>query len=250
MRKVNFHTHTNWCDGADSARAMCEAAVEKGFEVLGFSSHVDLIRDLDAYVAEITALKAEFRGRLEVLCGIESEGEQGLELRSRLDYVIGSFHYVTAPDESKAAVDHSPAFLKEALEGAYHGDARRFVQDYFAFERAFVATCGKRFDFLAHPDLIRKFNVKHPFFDETADWYKAELVATADAIAAAGVVVEVNTGAISRGWLDDAYPSPEFRMLLRERGVKFLLSADAHSAAALDCAFDRFGSAEDYRAHW
>lgn len=250
MRKVNFHTHTKWCDGADSARAMCEAAVEKGFSALGFSSHVDLIRDKEAYVAEIAALKDEFRGRLEVFCGIESEGALGLELRPRLDYVIGSFHFVTAPDGTKVAVDHSPARLAEGLAGPYCGDSKRLVQDYFAFEREFVSTCAGRFDFLAHPDLVRKFNAKHPFFDETAKWYRAELEATADAIAAAGVVVEVNTGAISRGWLDDAYPSAEFRTLLRERGVRFLLSADAHSTAALDCAFDRFGSAEDYLVHW
>ncbi len=44
--------------------------------------------------------------------------------------------------------------------------------------------------------------------------------------------------------MDDAYPSSAFRDLLRARGVRFILSADAHSAEALDCAFDRFGAAE------
>ena len=69
---------------------------------------------------------------------------------------------------------------------------------------------------------------------------------TADAFAASGKLVEVNTGGISRGWIDDAYPSPFFRQLLRARGVRFILSSDAHSAAAIDCAFDRFGAAENY----
>ena len=58
--------------------------------------------------------------------------------------------------------------------------------------------------------------------------------------------MEVNTGGISRGWIDDAYPSPAFRALLRERGVQFILSSDAHSAAAFDCAFDRFAAAEAF----
>jgi len=93
---------------------------------------------------------------------------------------------------------------------------------------------------------VRKFNVKMPYFDEEADWYRAELVATADAVAVSGKIAEVNTGAISRGWLDDAYPSAFFRQLLRERGVRFILSADAHAANAIDCAFDRFGTAENY----
>ena len=97
-----------------------------------------------------------------------------------------------------------------------------------------------------HLDLVRKFNVRHPYFDESAPWYMEELVQTADAVAASGKIAEVNTGAISRGWLDDAYPSAAFRDLLRTRGVKFILSADAHSASAIDCAFDRFGDCEAF----
>ena len=34
--------------------------------------------------------------------------------------------------------------------------------------------------------------------------------------------------------------------MLREKGVKFILGSDAHAADAIDCAFDRFGSAEEY----
>ena len=93
---------------------------------------------------------------------------------------------------------------------------------------------------------MRKFNAKHPYFDENAAWYREELERTADAVAASGKVAEVNTGAISRGWLDDAYPSQPFRDLLRARGVRFILSADAHAADTVDCAFDRFAAAEDY----
>ena len=60
--------------------------------------------------------------------------------------------------------------------------------------------------------------------------------------------MEVNTGAISRGWLDDAYPSAAFRELLRARGTRFVLSSDSHSADTIDCAFDRFADAEEYLA--
>ena len=62
--------------------------------------------------------------------------------------------------------------------------------------------------------------------------------------------MEVNTGGIARGWMDDAYPSPFFRALLRARGVRFVLSSDAHSREGLDCAFDRFASAEDFVSPW
>jgi histidinol-phosphatase (PHP family) len=102
------------------------------------------------------------------------------------------------------------------------------------------------FDVLGHPDLVRKFNVRHPYFDENAGWYLEELEETAEAIAASQKIVEVNTGAISRGWLDDAYPSATFRTMLRERGVRFVLNSDSHTADTVDCAFDRFYGKEDF----
>ena len=64
----------------------------------------------------------------------------------------------------------------------------------------------------------------------------------ADVLARTGRPVEVNTGGISRGWIDDAYPSERFRSILKKRGVRFVLTSDAHSAEALDCAFDRFAA--------
>jgi histidinol-phosphatase (PHP family) len=63
-----------------------------------------------------------------------------------------------------------------------------------------VAQCD--FNIAGHLDLVRKFNAKHPYFDEDAKWYRDELIATADAVAASGKIAEVNTGAISRGWLE------------------------------------------------
>ena len=37
--KANFHTHSNFCDGKCTAEEMVIAAIEKGFDTLGFSSH-------------------------------------------------------------------------------------------------------------------------------------------------------------------------------------------------------------------
>jgi histidinol phosphatase-like PHP family hydrolase len=48
--------------------------------------------------------------------------------------------------------------------------------------------------------------------------------------------------------MDDVYPSAEFRTLLRERGVRFVLSSDSHSPDTIDCAFGRFAAAEEYIA--
>ena len=37
--KANLHTHTSFCDGKNSPEEMVRSAVEKGFDVLGFSGH-------------------------------------------------------------------------------------------------------------------------------------------------------------------------------------------------------------------
>ncbi|MBR1587799.1 MAG: histidinol-phosphatase [Kiritimatiellae bacterium] len=258
--KTNYHMHTVWCDGKDAPETMVGAALEKGFSAIGFSSHALLpasdpwtLRpdNVDAYVADIRALAWKYRDRIEILCGIEADfiagkarPDRSVYARQGLDYLIGSVHEVVAPGGARVPVDHKPELLADGIARQFGGDAQAFVRSYFAAQREMAATCD--FDIIGHPDLVRKFNGSLRYFDEMADWYREELRLTADAFAASGKIVEVNTGGISRGWLDDAYPSPHFRQLLRERGVRFILSSDAHSASAIDCAFDRFAAAEDY----
>ena len=261
--KTNFHTHSTWCDGRDTTAAMARVAAAKGFDAIGFSSHATYPADqfctvpaknMNRYFAEVRDLAAKYAGReprLAIFCGVEADYIPGFTDpdRSRYakfapDYVIGSVHYVVAPDRGIVPVDHTPQLLAEGIDEHFDGDAAAYVRAYFAQVREMAQKFD--FDILGHLDLCRKFNARHPYFDRNAKWYREELVLTADAVAASGKLVEVNTGAISRGWLDDAYPSNDFRDLLRERGVRFILSSDAHFADALDCAFDRFGAAEDY----
>ena len=260
--KTNYHTHTTWCDGKDTPEAVVLAAIEKGFDVIGFSSHVSFPEASPfvlgpvlgpQYADEIRALKAKYSGRIRVCLGAEADYIPGVTAPERaryahlgLEYLIGSIHYVVAEDGGRVPVDHTPELLAGGIRDHFQGDVEKYVRAYFRQQRDMVTKFD--FDVVGHLDLVRKFNAKHPYFDENAAWYREELERTADAVAASGKVAEVNTGAISRGWLDDAYPSKPFRDLLRARGVRFLLSADAHPANAIDCAFDRFGAAEDYLA--
>lgn len=253
--RANFHTHSTWCDGAAAPRDMAKAALSRGFCALGFSSHAMLPADpLDwpltrekfpRYVADIRALASEFAGRLPIYCGVEADYIPDLCFPDRayygggeLDYMIGSIHFVRAPDGALVEVDKSPQSLAEGIASHFAGDAKAYIKAYFAQLREMV----QRFDFdiLGHADLIRKFNPRLGYFDEAASWYREEMEKTAEAIAASGKIVEINTGAISRGWMDDAYPSREFFTLLADRGARFLLSSDAHAPEAIDCAFDRF----------
>lgn len=259
--KANFHTHSTWCDGKARPEEMILGAIARGFDTLGFSSHAMRPADpfdwtlsastLPAYAAEIRALAAKYADRVRILLGVEADYVPGACFPDRAvyasiapDYVIGSVHVVVAPDGSWVEVDHTPELLEEGIAAHFGGSAEAFVRAYFAAQREMAETCG--FDVIGHPDLCRKFNGRLAYFDENAAWYREELERTADVFAASGKIVEVNTGAIARGWMDDAYPSGSFRELLRERGVRFLLGSDAHTVEGLDSAFDRFAAAESY----
>ena len=65
MRRIkgNFHTHTTFCDGKNTAREMAEQAAASGFTHLGFSGHMDseIHMDLAAYDREIRRLQEEYR---------------------------------------------------------------------------------------------------------------------------------------------------------------------------------------------
>ena len=39
MIKTNYHTHSTFCDGKNTAEEIILCAIEKNFDILGFSSH-------------------------------------------------------------------------------------------------------------------------------------------------------------------------------------------------------------------
>lgn len=259
--RTNYHTHCTWCDGKDDPEAIVAKAIELGFCELGFSSHAMLPEDeldwvlrpgniLD-YAREIRALASKYASRLRILCGVEADYVQGGANPDRKtysviqpDYIIGSVHFAVSADGRRVPVDHTPELLARGIDECFGGSAEDLVRAYFRQQRQMVQSFD--FDVVGHPDLIRKFNTLHPFFDESAQWYIDELEQSAEVFAKSGKIVEVNTGAIARGWLDDAYPSGLFRTMLRERGVRFIFGSDAHLAETLDGSFDRFGSCESF----
>ena len=82
MIKTNFHTHTTFCDGKNTAEEMVEAAIKKGFTHLGFSAHSYTAYDescglplskMEEYKKEIYRLKKKYKDKIKIYCGIEYE---------------------------------------------------------------------------------------------------------------------------------------------------------------------------------
>ncbi len=83
---------------------------------------------------------------------------------------------------------------------------------------------------LGHIDLITKFNGSGAFFDEAAPRYRT---AALDALHAADpreTLLEINTGAMSRGYRKTPYPALFLLREWRDLGGRIILTADAHRA--------------------
>lgn len=249
MRTSNFHTHTNFCDGANTVEENAAMAEERGLCALGFSSHAMLPLSDDwhvkaervaDYCAEVRRA-AERHPALAIRLGFEAdfipgttEPTFGNYAAHSPDFLVGSVHFVRNALGTFEADDSEEA-VADAMLRLYGGDARAAVTRYFEQEREMLERGG--FSIIGHADLIRKPNANGRFFREDETWYREQIRLTADAIARAGVAAEINTGAIARKRLGSPYPSAEFLSLLRERGVPVTISSDAHRADQIDCAF-------------
>ncbi len=266
--KINLHTHTSFCDGKNTVEEMVLSAINSGFTVLGFSSHCFYPMDpkfylpfdslwhipadqVKAYAAEVKRLAQKYSGQIKIQLGFEADFFESSVYGSAIptkesyavfepDYLIGAVHFVNT-DKGFYTVDHKTEFVKENLIKLYSKDdgsidGKKAVCDYFEAERALLQKGN--FEILAHPDLIRKRNGDLHFFDEEESWYKEQLKLTAKAVAKAGVIAEINTGAMARGSMNDVYPSAQFLEYLKELGVPVCISSDCHEADKLDFAFD------------
>ena len=251
MTKINLHTHSTFCDGKNTPEEMVLSALEKGFSVLGFSSHSMYPFSSDwhipsnqhaDYVKAIRELAVKYQDRIKILCGFECDYFPPLSIPEKShfgelkpDYLIGAVHYLVH-NNMQATVDATNK-VREGLERLYKGDGKLCVHDYYQAQRDMLKQGN--FEIWAHPDLVRKRNGLLHFFDETEEWYKDEVRETVKVAAKTGVIAEINTGAIARGAMDDVYPSSYFLSLLHDAGIPVCISSDCHNAADLDCAFDR-----------
>lgn len=114
MKKTNYHTHTKRCMhacGSDEEYVL--AALQNGYETLGFSDHTpwnyktDFVAHMrmrldqaQGYLDSVAALKEKYQGKIEILCGFECEYFPGYMdwlldylIEHEVDYIIFGHHY-------------------------------------------------------------------------------------------------------------------------------------------------------------
>lgn len=170
------------------------------------------IDDLDAYCDFLVTAGLKVGIEADHVAGAEERIEAVLAARP-FDYVVGSVHFV-----GEGAIDQDRWDVWEA-EGH---DPDRVWSRYFE-ELASAASSGL-YDILAHPDLVKVWGAARPGPERDPRFYWEPAV---EAIAAAGVAVEVSTAGLRKP-VDEIYPAAGFARLCVEAGVPFTLSSDAH----------------------
>ena len=241
LLRSNIHTHGTYSDGRDAPEAMVQAALQKGFHTLGFSEHGHTTYDdysmtlpaEAAYRAEITALREKYAGRITLLLGYEHDWLMPPPAES-YDYIIESVHFVRAGD-GLFPVDETRALLEDVIERHFGGDPYAMCAAYF---RTVCGSCASAAQVLGHMELVMKFNERRDLFDDGDPRYLRAALEAADCAADSGMLVEINTGAIARGYRTQPCPGPAILKRLAARGARIIISSDCHNADLLDCAFD------------
>lgn len=246
MFKSNCHTHTNYCDGKNTAREMVESAINKGFVSLGFSGHSPMknkndwtmsLENTRLYIDEIRSLKEEYSDRIDILCGIElDEAFDGVNPND-FDYVIGSVHQFEK-DGKIYDIDYTAERLKQATDEIFGGSFNEMSKAYYKSLADFVVST--RVDVVGHIDLITKFNLDKVLFDESAPEYRRYALEAVDRIIESkpDVLFEVNTGAMYRVGKKEPYPAEFILRYIYEKGGKITLTSDSHNTESLDFAFE------------
>ena len=252
--RQNLHTHCVFCDGKDTPRDMVERALELGFSSLGFSSHANTVindtcelgDDRDKYIKEITRLKKEYEGRIEILLGTELDYfSAGVKDGTVYDYKIASVHYGKVGDEY-VSYDLGIKHSEDAIRRHFDGDVLAYARLYYET----MADMPNKIsgDFVGHFDLLTKYEEKAPhLYKLDSEEYKKMALDALLTVRERFDFFEVNTGTIGRGYKSTPYPAPFILDAMRDTKCKLIITTDCHNKQYLDCGFDT--SVELIKAH-
>ena len=238
---ANYHTHTTFCDGKNTAEEVVLSAIENGFDAIGFSGHgyTDFdtsycITDMKEYIFTINSLKEKYKNDIQIYIGVEEDCFCLCD-RADFDYIIGSSHYLKMPDGMIRATDLSREYFEQCIE-MYGGDILKLAEGYYMRFCEYIKK--RKPDIVGHFDIITKYDENESPRFLTNDKYMKMAENYMKEALSADVIFEVNTGAIARGYRTNPYPQENLLHLMKKEDAKLVLSSDSHSADILDFGFD------------
>ncbi|MBR2590389.1 MAG: histidinol-phosphatase [Clostridia bacterium] len=237
-----YHMHTVYSDGVNTAEEMVQKCIALGYQSVGISDHSYTFFDetycikkesISCYIAEIKALKQKYASQIKLLCGIEHDmySEPPAE---PFDYIIGSMHYLKC-DKGYFPVDESEAVFEDVAERFFGGDYLALAEAYFRQIEKLVEKTNC--DIIGHFDLVTRFNINNRYFDETSPRYVAAYRRAADALLKYHKPFEINVRLMYKGLKTQPYPSFAIGDYIAANGGTFVLSSDAHRVEEIGAVF-------------
>ena len=249
--RFDYHMHLEYGSyDEDYAEGFFRAAEERGVHEIGFSEHShtfpefeqlyydDLILDdsfvgsfqrkwlksnkfkytLDEYFAFIEKLRKKHKALAGIeVCNFQNQEAVGEILRAYpFDYVIGSVHFL-----------RGWAYDTGAIKAEWDNHPLTDIYEWYTEEVEKLAASGL-YDALGHPFNIRLYR-HFPDFDVTP-----YLERVAQAMKAADMIVDLNTGTYYRYPVEEFSPYPDFMRMAREYELPIITTSDAHKPE--DCA--------------
>ncbi|WP_209020111.1 histidinol-phosphatase [Jeotgalibacillus proteolyticus] len=240
--KFDFHTHHYRCGHArGTIRDYIESAINQGFHMIGISDHSPYFasdeehshphiamskKEFPLYISEVLQLKKEYKGKIDVLLGVESDFfPEHIELYCRqyekypFDYIIGSVHHVEGLN----------IFNKDRWEGLSAKQKQQTKETYYHLIES-SARSGT-FQILGHIDAMKGF---YPDFSTIQT---DALVQTLKVIAQYDLAIEINTSGKTKdcgGW----YPADDILEMAIFYGVRVTFGSDAHDAERVGDDFE------------
>lgn len=238
MYLVDYHLHTARCGHAQGQLIdYVNKAKAVGFQEIGFADHLPLFHKIDQtltmswdefplYLAEVKKLQQE-QEQLKIKLGIEADYVPGYRKQleevlagDEFDYVLGSVHFIDGWGfDDRRYFDFYEHYTKEELYEKY-------------FTLLIEAAESGLFDIMAHPDLIKKYNIR--LQEEPLFLYQK----AAKAFATAGVAVEVSSAGLRKA-CREIYPSLAFLTCCQKENVPVTLGSDAHHPEQVGQDFDQ-----------
>ncbi|MES2462798.1 MAG: histidinol-phosphatase [Armatimonadota bacterium] len=227
----DYHSHHFRCGHAvGQISDYIDAALACGMTEFGVSDHgpayfrpgdhalpnTQMARsEIPHYVREAFDQKSKYAGQIDVKVGVEADFIAGQEaeladilLSHPFDYVLGSVHY---------ALDIS-IFSRTRWETENAADT---YAEYYRLVQA--AAASGMFDILSHLTAVEAYGPPVP--DDLADRLYPPV---AEAAAASGCIVEVNTSGYRKMGEDEPFPNRRMLRYLIAAGVPLTFGSDCH----------------------
>mgnify|MGYP001217451323 FL=1 len=229
--KFDLHTHHKRCAHAEGdIRDYIEAAIEKGLQVIGISDHAPYLAseedhpfpriamaksEFPRYVAEVLELKEQYRGRIDVLLGVESDFfPEHVQLYREVyaqypfDYIIGSVHH-SGGDR---------IFNRKRFQGL--SDEQKLEMKETYYDLILQSARSGMFQILGHVDAMKVY------FTDMGQVHTPAVDRALQGIAECGAAIELNTSGLNTcgSW----YPADDLLERACYYGVEVTFGSDAH----------------------